>query len=102
MHHFNPVVAAQIALAVVLFIAFAIMTFRAMYLSNAMLMAVNEKLPAGQKIALGPFKLLQRNRIYSEYRRLYPQGDLLRRTVFAYGCAAVLLFSMPFVPSLFR
>jgi len=76
---FAEIGAIRIGIAVLSFVAmvsFGIASFSVWW---AMVEKVNARLPDDQRFAFSWWYFPKTQRFYSEYRRLFPSGDLLRR-----------------------
>lgn len=98
VYHFSFAYAWRFALSALFMIACWGMYFYSVDLLNKTLIAVNEHLPPDRKITFIPWNRSVDGRIRREYRRLFPDGDLIRRYWLAVGAAAILFASALFVP----
>jgi hypothetical protein len=97
LYHFSFAYAWRFALTALFMIACWSASFYAIGLSNKMLIAVNERQPADKKIKIRFNRRIWR-RVRKNYSRLYPDGDLNRRSLIAFGAAVIFLVCAFYVP----
>jgi len=86
--HTLPIV-ARVVLGVVFLAGEMIFMFYAMHLGNLIFMATNAHLPPERQYSVyhwGFDRLGWHRRLRADYRRFYPDGDLIRRMWIAQAC----------------
>jgi hypothetical protein len=98
MRHQAILIVAHVATAAVFLAMEVILMFRAMYLGNLILMATNGHLPPERKYSVygwGFDRWGWHRRLWADYRRFHPDGDLVFQMWVAQGCAFAALSCVP-------